>query len=90
MKDQDYVEGVEFLSCDCEGEANEYGVEYHAKLEDEYGGHLCRVVFYFVERFFEFSVDDWFFGGRVVLVIVVDVLAGVGEVVFTWCMFLTV
>lgn len=90
VKYQDYVEGVEFLSCDCEGKANEYGVEYHAELEDEYCGHLRRVVFYFVRRFVGFGVDGWFLGGRVVLIIVIDVFAGVGEVVFAWCMFLAV
>ena len=91
MEYEDDVEGVEFLACDCEGEADEYGVEYHAEFEDEYCCHLRRVVFYFVRGFLEFGGDGWVlrgFGG--VLVIVVDVLAGVGEVVFAWCVFLAV
>ena len=48
MKDQDDIESVELLSCDREGEANEYGVEYHAKFEDGYCCHLRRIVLYFV------------------------------------------
>lgn len=90
MEYQDYIEGVEFFSCDSEGEADEYGVEYHAELEDEYGCHLRRVVLYFVRRFARFGMGGWFLGGRFVLVIVVDVLAGMGEVVFAWCVSLAV
>ena len=91
MEYEDDVEGVEFLARDCEGEADEYGVEYHAEFEDEDCRHLRGVVFYFVRGFLEFGGD-----GRVlrgvgdVLVIVLDVLAGVREVVFAWCVFLAV
>ena len=90
VEDQDDVEGVEFLPCDREGEADEDGVEDDAEFEDAYGGHLCGVVFYLVRRNGEFGVDGWFLEGGVVLVVVVDVIAGVGEVVFAWCVFLAV
>ena len=90
VEHEDDVEGVEFLSRDREGEADEYRVEYHAEFEDADCRHLRRVVFHFVRRFVEFGVWSRFLGGRVVLVVVVDVLAGVGEVVFARCMSLAV
>ncbi len=91
VEHQDDVEGVELLTGDREGEADEDGVEYHAEFEDAYGRHLRGVVFYFVGRSLEFGVDGWFLGGGVVwVVVVVDVVAGMGEVVFAWGMFLAV
>ena len=88
MEYQDYVEGVEFLSRDCESKADEDRVEYHAEFEDTYCCHLRGVVFYFMRRLFKFGADDWFLGGRGILVVVVDVVAGMGEVIFAWCMSL--
>lgn len=89
MEHEDDVEGVEFLARDCKGEAHENGVKYHAEFEDENCCHLRRVVFYFVRGFLEFRGDGRFLvGNGDVLVIVVDVLAGVREVVFAWCVFL--
>ena len=85
MEHEDDVEGDEFLSCDCEGQADEDGVEDHAEFEDAYRCYLRGVVFDFVRRFVEFEVGG-FLGGWAILVIVVDVLPGVGEVVFAWGM----
>ena len=56
MEDEDDVEGDEFRSCDCEGEADEDGVEYHAEFEDTNRCHLGGVVFDFVRRFVGFEV----------------------------------
>ena len=91
MEYENDIEGIESLARDCKGEADEYGVEYHAEFEDEDCCHLRCVVFYFVRGFLEFCGDGWFLGGNGnVLVIVVDVLAGVREVIFAWCVLLAV
>ena len=83
MEDQDDVEGDEFRSGDREGEADEDGVENDAEFEDANGCHLRGVVFYFVRGLFVF-MDGGFYGSgaALVVVIVVDVVSGVGEVVF--------
>ena len=86
VEDEDDVEGDEFLSCDCEGQADEYGVEYHAEFEDAYRRHLRGVIFDFVRRFVEFEVGGFWVGWAILAIIVVDVLPGVGEVVFAWGM----
>lgn len=45
MEDEDDVEGFELLACNCEGEADEDGVEDDAEFEDEDGGELGGIVF---------------------------------------------
>ncbi len=57
VEDEDGVEGCEGGAGDGEGEADEDGVEYYAEFEDEDGGHLGGVVFYFVV-----GVGCWGFG----------------------------
>ncbi len=89
MKHQDYVEGDELCSCDCEGKADEDGVEYHAEFKDAYCCHLRSVVFDFVQRFVEF-MDGCFLGGMAIVIVVIDVLSGVGEVIFAWGVTLAV
>ena len=82
MEREHYIECDELLSRNGEGKADEDGVEDDAKFEDTYRCHLRGVVFHFVRRSVE-SVDGWFFGGRAGLIIImVDVVPGVGEVVF--------
>lgn len=94
MEGEDDVEGVELGAGDGEGEPNEDGVEDNAELEDVDGCHLSGVVFQLVEAFF-FAVEGGdggvlMFGSDRILIIggggvlVVDVGARVGEVVFAW------
>ena len=73
MEDEDDVEGVELLTGDGQGQANEDGVEYDAEFEDEDGRHLGGVVF----------------SCRLILMysgLVDVVLTGVAEMVVTWSM----
>lgn len=44
VKDEYHIERVELLACNCQGQADEDGVENDAKLQDEDGRHLRSIV----------------------------------------------
>ena len=95
VEDEHHVQGVELGAGDGEGEPDEDGVEDDAEFEDEDCGHLRGVVFDFVRGVVDWDWGEevegdgsfgvgwgcWVVVGFGGWVVVVDVGAGVGEMV---------